>query len=119
MTWSQTLTSVIAALGGLSGLGAGLAVWLQRRKFKADAADVLTDTALTLIEPYREELKQTREENRALRSEVAELREAVEEVPELRSAVARLTAEFARIRAAILHPGATLERLRMMVTDQR
>ena len=74
-------------------------------KRHADAADVLTDTALTLVQPLRDELAQVRAEAQQLRDE---LRKAVAE------GQAALT-ELRALRVAILDPAATLAALRDLV----
>jgi hypothetical protein len=94
----QFVISLIGALGGLSGLGVGVGVLTQRRKLKADAADVLTDTALTLVAPLRAELDNVRGEMAAARREATALTETLR-----------------RWRWAILDPRAELDALRRMV----
>ncbi|GAB7039693.1 MULTISPECIES: hypothetical protein [Catenuloplanes] len=101
----QVLT-VIAALGGLLGAAGGLTVWAQRRKLQADTADVLTDTALTLVQPLRERVTELE----------AETREASRNVRELNDAVVSLTGTLRDWRIAILSPHVTRDELRAMVT---
>lgn len=69
-----TLLQIGAALGGLSFLGTiigALAVWRKSKaeanKAGADAASVLTDSALSIVEDLRVELRSARAEIGALR----------------------------------------------------
>lgn len=112
--WVQTLIAVVAVIGGGGGLAALATVVLQKRKFKADAADVLTDTALTLLDPLKAELRDVRSELAAAKGNVVELSDTV----------SGLTAVLRRWRAAILSmPVPAREqdvlRLREMVTSER
>ncbi|MDR7278944.1 hypothetical protein [Catenuloplanes atrovinosus] len=101
----QILTA-IAALGGLLGAAGGIAVLAQRRKLRADAADVITDTALTLVQPLRERVAELEERARA----------ATRQVDELSASVATLTGTLRGWRLAILSPHVSREELRAMVT---
>lgn len=53
MTWQAWAATLVGLIGGLSGLAALLAVPGQRRKAKADAAAVIVDSAVELLEPLR------------------------------------------------------------------
>lgn len=110
--WVQTLLAVVAILGGGGGLAALATVLSQRRKFKADTADVLTDTALTLVEPLRTRVTELEAEQRQARVRMSE-QDA--EISELRAAVRDLTATMRKWRAAILSPTARVETLRQLV----
>lgn len=112
----QEVTTAIGAIGGLGGIAAGLTVLLQRKKFKAEAADVLTDTALTLVEPLQRRVKEVSEEAVEAR---AETRLARTEVAELRDSLTDIMATLRRWRAAVLSPQISREELQQMVrTDQ-
>lgn len=106
--WASILVTVVGVVGGGGGLAALIGLLLQRRKFKADAADVLTDTALTLLEPLKVRVRELE----------AEVRTTKDNIGELSDTVAGLTATLRRWRAAILHPNAEVERLRQMVTTE-
>jgi hypothetical protein len=81
----------IAAIGGAGGLGIGAKYLTDRRKAKtagrksdADTTRILTDTALTLIEPLeraindlRTDLERSRQESIALRDDVQALHEYI------------------------------------------
>jgi hypothetical protein len=108
-SWIQILITVVGLLGGTGGVAAIATVLGQRRKFRADTADVLTDTALTLIAPLKTRVIE-------LEAETAEARRLAlatsEQIGELRDAVKEVTILMRRWRAAILDPSATLAHLR-------
>lgn len=110
--WIQILLTLVGAVGGLTGVGAIATVLVQRRKFRADAADVLTGTALTLVDPLRARVSE-------LQSEVAEARQkaaqATEEIGDLRAAVREMTLMMRRWRTAIFAPNATVQTIRELV----
>jgi len=110
--WIQILLTVLGAVGGLGGVAAVATVLVQRRKFKADAADVLTDTALTLVDPLKARVGELQTEVVDARRKVAE---ATEEIGDLRAAVRDLTLMMRRWRTAIFAPGATVEQIRELV----
>lgn len=112
----QILLSIVGILGGTGGVGAMAAVLLQRRKFNAEAADVLTDTALTLVQPLKLRVAELEAETVVARQEVEK---AAREVSDLRAAVWETTALIRRWRSAILAPNATLGQLRTLVSDTR
>lgn len=105
------VTAIVGAIGGLAGATGMATVLAQKRKLKADAADVLTDTALQLIEPLKAELAGARQEMRDAR---AEAKATSEEVSELRQSVEVLTATLARWRRWIFEVN-EVERLRALV----
>lgn len=121
MSLLQLLLSAIGLVGGAGGAAALLTVVLQRRKFKADAADVLTDTALTLVAPLKERIRELEAEATRARREVASARReaasAREELAALRQVTAGMAATMTRWRDAIQDPRSDLDRLRLMVTD--
>ncbi|GAB3139031.1 hypothetical protein GCM10027290_07450 [Micromonospora sonneratiae] len=110
--WVQTLLSAVAVLGGAGGITAVVTVLTQRRKLKADAADVLTDTALTLIDPLRARVADLEAETARARQQAIA---ANNEISELRVAVQEMTVIIRRWRAAILAPNVTVEELRQIV----
>ena len=62
----DTVVQIVAALGGTSGLAAGINAYLDRQRNKgkvsADVAKELSDTALGLLEPTREQVAYLRAE---------------------------------------------------------
>ena len=100
--WTQVATSALSVLGAGGGLGATVAAVLRWRTTKADAADVITDTALILIEPLK-----------------ARISELEHEIARLRSEARQIADELLRLRTAILDPTATLEDLRGLVNPPK
>ncbi|BAL87285.1 hypothetical protein AMIS_20650 [Actinoplanes missouriensis 431] len=116
MDATQIVTAVIGVLGGIGGLGALVGSVFQRRKIRAEAADVLTDTALTLVEPLQERVKEVTKEAKEAREEA---RQAREEMADLRTSLAELMGLMRRWRAAVLSPHVSRETLMEMVrTDE-
>ncbi|GIG92495.1 hypothetical protein [Plantactinospora endophytica] len=114
--WIQILLSAIGILGGGGGVASVAAVLLQRRRFRADAADVLTDTALTLVQPLKVRVAELEAETIVARQQVEK---ASREVSELRTAVGEATMMIRRWRMAILAPNATIGQIRSLVSDTR
>ncbi|MFI6256913.1 hypothetical protein ACIBCL_12435 [Micromonospora zamorensis] len=112
--WVQMALSVLAILGGGTGLAAIATVVVQRGKFRADAADTLTEAALTLVQPLQSRITQLEGEALSARSELGVLRE---QVNKLQFAVRVLTRTLDRWRAAIRAPDATLRKVRAMVAE--
>lgn len=108
MTLLQAALSAIGILGGTGGLAALASIVLQRRKLRADAADVLTDTAITLVRELEQEAASARKELASARRECAELREVV----------ALLNATMTRWRYAIMDPYVSVDQLREMVNNK-
>lgn len=112
--WVQVLLSLLGILGGTTGLAAIATVVAQRGKFKADAADTLTEAALTLVQPLQ--MRITELENEALnaRSELGLLRE---QVNQLQFLVRVLSRTLDRWRTAVHAPDATLRKIRSVVAE--
>jgi hypothetical protein len=106
---------LIGSLGGLSGAGALLTVLLQRRKLKADAADVLTDTALVLVEPLQKRVQELDAEAQQAR---AEARQARTEIGEMRAEMADVLSTMRRWKQAILSSDVSREQLQAMVREE-
>jgi hypothetical protein len=104
----QSVISIIGAIGGLSGLGALIAAVLTRKKVRAEAADVITDTALTLVEPLQRRVRE-------LDVEVTELRAKVRNATDV---LADAMAMIRRWRASMLSAGVDREQLREMAGEQ-
>lgn len=104
---ATTVIAIVGSLGGLSGVGAFLTVYLQRRKFRAEAADVLTDTALTLVEPLQRRVRE-------LDEEVAELRRKVRVATDY---LADALSMIRRWRFSMRSPNVDREQLREMSSE--
>lgn len=89
--WVQTATAILGAVGALGGLGGAVAAFSQRKKARADAADVITDASLALIEP--------------LKARVAELEIEVNDLRRWR----------AHVQAVIFTPTITVQEIRESV----
>ncbi|TNH30174.1 hypothetical protein FHG89_09010 [Micromonospora orduensis] len=112
--WVQVALSVFGILGGSTGLAAIATVLVQRGKFKADAADTLTEAALTLVQPLQTRITELEGEALHARSELGTLRE---QVNQLQFVVRVLTRTLDRWRAAIRAPDATLRKVRAVVAE--
>ncbi|WP_406067931.1 hypothetical protein [Micromonospora sp. NBC_01638] len=112
--WLQVALSLLGILGGGTGLAAIATVVVQRGKFKADAADTLTEAALTLVQPLQTRITQLEGEARNARSELGVLRE---QVNQLQFVVRVLNRTLDHWRAAIHAPDATLRKVRATVVE--
>ncbi|MGC4856166.1 hypothetical protein ACLQ24_22960 [Micromonospora sp. DT4] len=112
--WVQMALSVFGIVGGSTGLAAIATVLVQRGKFKADAADTLTEAALTLVQPLQTRITELEGEALHARSELGTLRE---QVNQLQFVVRVLTRTLDRWRAAIRAPDATLRKVRSVVAE--
>ncbi|MGV9212344.1 hypothetical protein ACTFTM_10840 [Micromonospora sp. RB23] len=112
--WVQVALSVLGILGGSTGLAAIATVLVQRGKFKADAADTLTEAALTLVQPLQSRITELEGQALHARTELGTLRE---QVNQLQFVVRVLTRTLDRWRAAIRAPDATLRRVRAVVAE--
>lgn len=116
MDTTQLVTAIIGVLGGIGGLGALVGSVFQRRKIRAEAADVLTDTALTLVEPLQARVKEVTAEAKEARTEA---RQAREEMSDLRTSLAEVMGMLRRWRTAVLSPHITREELMEMVRSEQ
>ncbi|WP_018800815.1 hypothetical protein [Salinispora arenicola] len=114
--WLQVLLSVLGVLGGAGGFATIAAVVVKRRKFRAEAADVLTDTALTLVQPMRVRMAELEAEAQSVREQ---LRASDEQARRLQATVAQLRATLDRWYALIFTPDATLRSIRYAVHADR
>lgn len=102
------LVPIIVAL--IAGpLGAGMIPLVQafrgRGRARADAVDVISDTAREWVTDFKVEAQSARTETAALRAEVGRCREEA----------TALADELHRLRLAILAPSATIDGLRALV----
>ncbi|MGN9777094.1 hypothetical protein ACTMS0_15215 [Micromonospora sp. H33] len=110
------MLSVLGVLGGAGGLAAIAAVVVQRGKFRAEAADLLTDTALTLVQPMRARVSELEAEAQSTREQ---LRASDERARRLQITVAELRATLDRWYALIFAPDATLRSIRYALREDR
>ena len=110
--WVQILLAIVGLLGGAGGVAAVATVALRRRRFKSDAAELLTDTALTIVRPLRARVTELELETAAARGQALATER---EISELRVTLRELTALVRRWRAAILAPDATIGAIRTQV----
>ena len=104
----QDITTIIGAVGGLGGLSALVASFLTRKKVRAEAADVITDTALTLVEPLQRRVRE-------LDVEVTELRSKVRSATDV---LADAMSLIRRWRASMLSTAVTRDELRLMAHER-
>lgn len=78
---AQVLGVLIAAVGGVAGLAALAKIGPERRKITAeafragvDSTQVLSSTAVSLLDPYLEQIKFLRSELASARDEITSLR---------------------------------------------
>lgn len=105
--WIPLLVAALAVLGAGGSVYSLITLGATKRKLLAEAASinattttVLTQSAMDLLAPLREEATDARAEVKKLRAEVREL-----------------TAMMRRWKSAIVEPTATLDRLRSMVNS--
>lgn len=126
----STWLTVLVTLASLAGTGGGLAVlvgaFTGRRTRGAEVADRLSDSSLKWVQEFQEESLRARAEAQEARREAQEARretsEARREMAELRREMATvmreaeaMAAAMRNLHGAIMHPAATLDRLRAMV----
>jgi hypothetical protein len=117
MTWAAWVVTAIGGLGGLTGAAALLNAWLGRGKNRADAAQVLTGSALSLVHEMEEDARAARVELKQSRAELKTFRrEASTELQLVRQEARALADELHRLRMAIMAPNATIDSLRLLVT---
>lgn len=104
---------IIAVVGVLGSIAAArLTVWAERKKTEADAAQVITDTALNLITPLRAEVEKISQENCSLEgklasmeAEIIRLRRQVnakdQRIQQLEALVKERDAEIAELRSRV------------------
>ncbi len=119
--WLTILISLIVALGGGGGMYQLLTVRATKRsvsagtdKMKIDAVDVLSDTALSLVMPLKEEVARLREQVAKLEVKLQEerdtadirIRQLKDEIEERDKHIRAQGAEIIELRTRIRsHPG--------------
>lgn len=110
--WLQVLLSVLGVLGGTGGVVAAGTVLVQRRKLKADAADVISDAALSLVAPLKSRIAELETEAAADRRRAAA---TAGELGRVKDALHDLTRLMLRVREAILADPTASDQLRDLV----
>lgn len=103
--WVDAAVQGVAALGGVGGVVAAVLYRHQRRQLAAqtdrarvDAAQVLTNAALTLLDPYRQQIRDLEQDLREAREQAhilsGQLTTALAELQDLRNQVSIMTKEL-------------------------
>lgn len=115
MDWAQTAMNLLTS-GTVAGIiGAAFArpkTRAEAEKVEADAADVLTGKALTMVSRLEEQVTRAQDRVRDLDQETMQLRR---DLAAAHGQVAVLDGRIRSLIAAILAPDATLQQLRAMV----
>lgn len=98
MTAVQWVTTIAGSLGTIGGIGVLLNAFFGRGKTRSEAAQIITGSAVTMMNEFEEDAKAARSEMRAVRTEALALAE-----------------ELHQLRMAIMQPTATIESLRALV----
>lgn len=95
MNWAAYAAAIVGGLGGLGGLAAFAQAITGRSKIKADAADVLTGSALEIV-------RQIQDREGRLQTRVRELEEEIDQlhrrVRDLERAIAERDATISQLR---------------------
>lgn len=111
--WATVLVSIAGSILAAGGVGVAIANGLFRRPVtKVEAATLLSDAALELVEAVKADSAGARHDAREARLEAHQARVEMAEVKRQAEALAQ---DLRRLRLAILDPYATLDRLRAMV----
>ncbi len=114
--WLQVVLSVLGVLGGAGGFATIAAVVVKRGKFRAEAAGVITDTALTLVQPMRIRMAELEAEAQTIREQ---LRASNERSRRLQASIAHLRTTLDSWYALIFAPDASLQSIRHAVREDR
>jgi len=98
VTGAEWATLIIGGVGGTAGVAALLNAIFGRGKTRSEAAQIITGSAVSMMNEFEEDAKAARTEMRAVRTEALALAE-----------------ELHQLRMAILQPTATIETLRALV----
>lgn len=80
MTWLAVTAAIVGGLGGLGGLAAFAQALFGRQKVKADAADVLTGSALEIVRQIQEREGRLQGRVRELEDEIDQLHRRVRDL---------------------------------------
>lgn len=80
MNWAAVAAAIVGGLGGLGGLAAFAQALTGRSKIKADAADVLTGSALEIVRQIQDREGRLQGRVRDLEDEIDELHRRLREL---------------------------------------
>lgn len=113
---------LVAAIGGLGGLGALANAVFGRRKTKADAAQVITGTAMEWINKFEKAAEAAQANAEAAQEQAARAREQMQaaqvQIERVTAEARALASELHLLRTAILRPDVSLDELRLMARRQ-
>ena len=106
MTGGEWDTTVLGGLGALAGVAALVNAFVGRGKTRAEATQIITGSAVSMMTEFEADAKAARAEAAQARTEMRAVREEAHLLAE----------ELHRLRMAIMRPGASLESLRLLVS---
>lgn len=110
MTVTQWATTLLGGVGGLAGVGALLNAFFGRGKTRAEATQIITGSAVSMMTEFEADARTARAETAQVRTEMrAEMRA-------VRDEARALAEELHRLRMAIMQPGASVDSLRVLVS---
>lgn len=116
MTAVQWVVSALGGFGGLAGIAALVNAITGRGKTRAEAAQILTGTAVALVNELEEAARVARAAEATSRAELQTARDEMRgELQAVRDEARLLAGELHHLRTAILQPTATIEGVRAIV----
>lgn len=107
MNGPQWVTLIVGGVGGLAGVAALLNAFFGRGKTKAEAAQIITGSAVQMMGEFEDAARDALAESKATRDEMQEVRREARALAE----------ELHQLRMAIMQPTATIETLRALVSS--
>jgi len=77
MDWLTLVVSLIVALGGSAGFVQLLRVRTDKAKIRAEATDIIVDSATSLLAPFREQIEMLRAELKEVKQRSIELEQTL------------------------------------------
>ena len=119
MKTSEWATLIVGVLGGLSGLGVLLNAVFGKTKSKADAAQIITGTAMEWIGRFERAAEQAQVQAEAAQVQAARARDQMSaaqvQIERVTAEARALASELHLLRTAILRPDASMDELRQLV----
>lgn len=78
MDWLTIAISAVVALGGSAGFAQLLRVRTDRAKIRAEATDIIVDSATSLLAPFKEQVEMLRAELKEVKARSKELEQTLE-----------------------------------------